>query len=132
MTEDTIRFLGLIRRAGKLEIGDMAVESAVKNRKAKLILLTEDAGGGIARKIQNITEEIEIPYITIPLGKEDFSRAIGRDNVVVAAVMDLGFSTSLLGKISSEYPEETEYLNSLQRLEAKKESKRTNRADNRR
>ena len=132
MTEDTIRFLGLIRRAGKLEIGDMSVEAVVKNRRARLVLLAEDAGGGITRKIQNTTKEYEIPNITIPLGKQELSRAIGRDNVAVAAVMDLGFSTSLLEKISSEYPEETEYLDSLQMLEAKKKTKRTNRADNRR
>ena len=132
MTEDTIRFLGLIRRAGKLEIGDMSVEAVVKNRRARLVLLAEDAGGGITRKIQNTTKEYEIPNITIPLGKQELSQAIGRDNVAVAAVMDLGFSTSLLEKISSEYPEETEYLDSLQMLEAKKKTKRTNRADNRR
>ena len=131
MTEDTIRFLGLIRRAGKLEIGDMAVAAAVKSHKAKLVLLTNDAGGGITKKIHQITTECHVPCMSIPLGKDEFSNAIGRDNVAVAAVNDLGFSTSLTEKIASEHPEEPDYRSLAEALGEQKK-KRTNRADNRR
>lgn len=109
MTEESTKFFGLIRRAGKLEVGDMAVTSALHNRKAKAVLMASDSGGNTIKKIESVSSEHHIPVVITPWKKEVFSHAIGRDNVAVVGITDLGFAAAMLQKLSEEYPDRQDY-----------------------
>lgn len=110
MTDEATGFFGLIRRAGKLEVGDMAVSSAMQNNKIKTILMAADTGGSTRKKMELLSAKKQVPLVITPWDKNAFSHAIGRDNVAVVGITDLGFAITMLRKLSEEYPEHQDYM----------------------
>lgn len=132
MTDNTMRFLGLIRRAGKLEIGDMAVVSSLKDETAEVILMASDSGANTVRKMRELAEKHERSLVMTPWDKRQLSHAIGRDNVTVAAVTDQGMAVSLIGKLASDYPDNQAYSCNRDRLTDRMEQIRTRKTNTRR
>lgn len=129
MTDESTKFFGLIRRAGKLEVGDMAVTSALQSRKVKAVLMASDSGGSTKKKIESVSSEDHIPVVITPWGKKVFSHAIGRDNVAVVGITDLGFAAAMLQKLSEEHPDRQDYTQCYTELSEKQKliSSRKNR-----
>ena len=79
--------IGIAAKAGKVICGTEAVEEAIKNKKAKLVIITEDAS---SKSIENMLfkcKKNDIPivnYGTI----EKISHAIGKINKSVICIKD--------------------------------------------
>lgn len=100
MSENKIySFLGLARKAGKLMGGDALCEDAMKRRKARLIILTKDAGDTTRRRFYEACVNNGIPLIEFGL-KEELGRMLGRDAYAVAVVTDENFAKQIRLKIS--------------------------------
>ena len=87
--------IGLCRRSGNLLCGATAVESAVKARKCKLVLIAEDSGDSIRRKIEGLCIASEIEYKII-FDKEWLGSAAGLDEKAVIAVKSKDFADGIL------------------------------------
>ena len=82
-------------KAGKLAYGtDMCLDK-IKFKKAKLVIVSEDASDNNKQKFQKICEENKIPFF-IYGNKFDLSKSIGKDNKTVFAVLDSNFSKSII------------------------------------
>ena len=98
----TLRFLGLAKRAGKVEAGDEGVTIAARAGKAKLILTAADAGRSTCVRADNSAQYAKCPVASLPYTKDELGAALGRDTVGVAAVTDIGFAHALIEKLHAE------------------------------
>lgn len=85
-------YLGLSRRAGRLEIGEDGTLAAIRTRKAKAVFLAEDAAENSRRRTSRLADEHHIPCLVLPVTKEALGKALGRDVVAMAAVCDEGLA----------------------------------------
>lgn len=86
--------IGLCQKAGKLVSGELSCENAVKGRKAKLIILAEDASENTEKKFMNSAKFYGCEIMKTG-NKEELGKAIGRDMRSVIAVTDEGFAAQL-------------------------------------
>ncbi len=87
--------LGLAMKAGKLAYGtDMCLEK-IKNKRAKLVILAEDASDNNKEKFDKICKENNIELIIFG-NKFDLSKRIGKDNKTIFALLDTNFAKSIM------------------------------------
>lgn len=99
MTEKTLSYLGLCRRAGKLALGHDAVAQAVRSDTAKVCLLTEDASPRHKREIEAAQTNAQI--LSMPITAQELSYAIGK-KVCVLAILDDGFAKAFKKQFEEE------------------------------
>ncbi len=96
-----ISMISLGMRAGKVRGGEFASEEAVKNGKAFLLIIAEDASANTKKKFENMCAWYEVPALTYG-SKESLGRAIGKDPRATLAVYDEGFAKAIAENIRSE------------------------------
>ena len=99
MTEKTLSYLGLCRRAGKLALGHDAVAEAVRTKTARLCLLTEDASPRHRRELENAQNKVQI--FDMHITAEELSYSIGK-KVCVLAILDDGFAKAVTKQFKEE------------------------------
>ncbi len=97
-----ITFLGLARRAGRLEYGEDTCGMAARAGKAKVILTASDAGHTAVTRAGNFAAAAKCPHVPLPYSKSELGAALGRESVGVAALTDIGFAAAFLEKLSAE------------------------------
>ena len=90
--------IGLCRKSGNLLCGATAVEFAVKSKNCRLVLIAEDAGVSIRKKIETLCISNEIDY-KIVFNKEWLGNAAGLDGKAVVAVKSKDFAEGILNLI---------------------------------
>ena len=98
MQDRVLMQLGLAARAGRVAAGGFSAEEAVKSRKARLVLIAEDAKTNTAKKFTDKCTFYKIPYRFYGT-KEALGRAVGREERACVAVIDRGFAESILDKL---------------------------------
>ena len=81
---------GLMQRAGKLITGEDLITKNLKNKKIKLLVITQDCGINTKKKLIDKATFYGVNYIEFS-DIENISRAIGRDNRVALGMTDDGF-----------------------------------------
>lgn len=87
--------IGFSMKAGKLVSGDFAVDKALKNGKAKLLLIDMEASAGTREKWQSRAEFKNIKSILF----SNLGEAIGKPGRMVATVTDVDFAKMIEDKI---------------------------------
>ena len=98
MNDRLLSFLGLCRRAGFLIWGADAVERAIRERKALLVLCTADLSANSAGDAAFAAERAGVPQRTLSCTKDELGFAIGKRCGVVC-VTDRGFADKILTMI---------------------------------
>ena len=106
MQSELLRFLGLMRRAGKLSIGEEGTGQAARAGKAKLILLARDASDNARDRAEGFARRGAVPLVRLGADKASLASALGVSGGAMAAVCDAGFARALLEK----FPEDTERI----------------------
>lgn len=120
----TLSFLGLAKKAGRVESGDESVNIVARSGKAKLILTAADAGRSTQIRADNSAQFAKCPVASLPFTKEELGAALGRDTVGVAAVTDIGFAHTLIEKLQAEKGGYDELVKTLADLNARAEQRR--------
>ena len=87
--------VGLATRAGKTVAGEFSVEKAVKEQKAKLVIVSEEASDNTKKLFTDKCTYYKIP-IYIYGAREELGNATGNKDRVSIAVLDSGFSKSII------------------------------------
>ena len=105
MDDRAIGLIGLMRRAGAIEIGEDNSGSAVSAGKAKLLLTAADASENALRHAERFTQGRRV--ITVPLHytREELGKALGIGGCSMAAVTDIGFANALMKALCEQKPE---------------------------
>ena len=106
MQSELLQFLGLMRRAGKLSVGEEGTGQAARAGKAKLILLASDASSNACDRAEGFARRSGTPLVRLRAEKAALALALGVAGGAMAAVCDAGFARALLEK----FPEDTERI----------------------
>lgn len=74
--------------------GEVAVENAIRQKSAILLILAEDASGNTKKKFNNSAAYYKIPLVEVG-EKNDLGRAVGEEFRAILAIMDAGFAKKL-------------------------------------
>ncbi|WP_408011005.1 YlxQ family RNA-binding protein [Pseudalkalibacillus sp. A8] len=86
--------LGLANRAGKCVSGEELVVKEIRQQRAKMILLAEDASANTRKKLIDKCTYYQVPYYIVP-DRIELGNAIGKEQRVTVAVIDNGFAEKL-------------------------------------
>lgn len=96
--KSSLSFLGLIKKCGRLAIGDDAVTTAAVTKKARLIITARDAGEHAVKRANNLSATSGIPHMILDETKDELGLAAGRNAVAIAAIMDMGMAANFVQK----------------------------------
>lgn len=119
MDNGLIGLLGLAQKAGKVQVGEESVSAAAKGHKARLLLLSSDAGERTQRHAQQLGVEGNSPVLSVPFTRTELGQAVGRGECVLLAFTDVGLAAAAVKKLSQADPEGCKEV--LERLEYKAE-----------
>ena len=105
MREKTLLFLGLMRKAGSLAVGETNTGAAAKSGKTRLLLLASDASPNARKRAESFSLGHSFPTVELPFSKEELSAHVGVGSCAMAAVTDMGFADALMRLLSQLEPE---------------------------
>lgn len=98
MTDRVLSMLGLAARARKVVSGEFSTEKAIKEGKAWLVIVAEDASANTRKLFQNKSEFYEVPCY-IYGDKDSLGHSIGNEMRASLAVTDEGFATEIIKRL---------------------------------
>lgn len=101
ITKRFMSILSLAQKAGVIKTGDFAVSYCIQEKTAKLVILAKNAGPNTMKKFANKSDYYGVEIVTYQT-REVLSWAIGKDNVVVLAIVDENFAKKLMEIISED------------------------------
>lgn len=99
------QYLGIMRKAGKLETGETDAGAAVKAGKAKLLFLAQDASDNARRRAETFVYGRSTPLTRLPYTKEAISSRVGKAGCAMAAITDLGLAAAFSAALAESDPE---------------------------
>lgn len=96
--DGVLSLIGMAKRAGKVVSGEFSTEKAIKERKAKLVIVAEDASDNTKKLFTNKTTYYKIP-ICFYSDKESLGHGIGCEIRTSIGIMDEGFANAILKKL---------------------------------
>jgi ribosomal protein L7Ae-like RNA K-turn-binding protein len=93
--------VGLAVKAGRAVSGSVAVEEAVKKRRAKLVLVDGRASENTERQMKAMCANSGVECVMLD-GSGVLEELLGRDNRTVLAIIDAGFAAALLEILRKE------------------------------
>ncbi len=94
MADKVYSMIGLAAKAGSIVSGEFSTEKAVKNGKARLVILASDASENTRKHFSDMCTYRSIPFYVYGK-KEELGHAIGKEMRVNLAVTDKGLSDSI-------------------------------------
>ena len=86
--DKALNYLSLARKAGRIELGEEPVGAAARAKKARLILVANDAGDHSWRRAKSFAAGTEQVCLQVPFTKDQLGQAIGRTSLAMAAFTD--------------------------------------------
>lgn len=98
MSQDSIlSMIGLAKRAGKVVSGVFSTEKAVKENKAKLVIVSEDASNNTKKLFSNKCFFYKIPVIMYS-DKVSLGHSIGQELRTSVGIIDEDFAKAIISK----------------------------------
>lgn len=96
-----LTYLGLATRAGRAVSGEFSVEKSVKQNRAKLVVVSEEASENTKKKFRDMCEYRKIPLHFFGTG-EELGRACGKEFRILMAVEDEGLAGAAIRQLEQE------------------------------
>ena len=98
MSQDSIlSMIGLAKRAGKVVSGEFSTEKAVKENKAKLVIVSEDASNNTKKLFSKKCFFYSIPVIMYS-DKVSLGHSIGQELRTSVGIIDEDFAKAIISK----------------------------------
>ena len=92
--DKALGYLGLMRKANAVAIGETDTGSAAKSGKAVLICLASDASDNARKRSETFAYAQSVPITRLPYEKQTISDLVGKAGCSMLAVTDLGFAAA--------------------------------------
>ena len=106
MEDKVLGLLGLMRRAGAIELGEDNSAETVKAGRAKLLILSSDVSDSARRKAEGFSHGRSVQTVPLHYTREELGTALGVRSCAMAALTDMGFSNALMKQLAQQQPEE--------------------------
>ena len=94
MQNKVLSLVGLAMKAGKVVSGEFSTEKAVKEGKAALVIVAEDASDNTKKLFDDKCDFYQVP-VYVYGDKEIIGHAIGKELRASLAIVDAGFAKSI-------------------------------------
>ena len=118
-----LRYLGIARMSGNIEIGEDNASALVKAGKARLLLVAKDTSDAAKQRAEGYVFGFSTPLAELPFTKSEISDMVGKPGCSMVAIRDLGLAKSFADALSAEYGEP--YAALAAALDAKQKKIRT-------
>lgn len=99
MQKDKIlSYLGLATKAGQTVSGEFCVEKSVRQKKAKLVIVSEDASKASQKNFRNICTYYKVPLYFFG-SREKLGAVCGKESRVSIAVLDEGLARAAIRQL---------------------------------
>lgn len=122
-----LRYFGIARKAGYLELGEEDTGAAVRAGKAKVVLLAADASDNAKSRAEGFVHGRNTLLLRVPCSKEEISAATGKGGCSMAAVTDIGLAESMVAALAET--DSAAYGAAAQELEARRRKAMQRRAE---
>lgn len=95
MKNKFLRFMGLIKRAGRLLEGYNICEEKMKKNKVYFIVMCHDISENTWNKFLNYSNKYKVPIAKLPYSKEELGNAIGAKEIKIIGVADKNMGKKL-------------------------------------
>lgn len=95
MAGTVLNMIGLARRAGYVDSGDAAVRSTINRKRARLIILADDAAERTKKAFVRLAREAGIPLVLYGT-KDNLGRMLGKPYRSVVAITDENFARGIV------------------------------------
>ncbi len=99
--DKTASYIGLAMKAGRIASGEFAVEKAVKEGKAYMVILSADASDNTKKKFKNMCSYYQVPVEEYQ-DKQGLGHMIGREQRACIAVNDAGFASAIMKNLKND------------------------------
>lgn len=113
---EAIRYIGIARKAGAIELGETNAGAAVRAGKAKLLILASDASDNARRRAENFVYGTNTLLTTAPYTKEELSDISGAGGCSMAVFTDTGLAAAFTAELAGDDPAFSETANKLAEL----------------
>lgn len=113
-----LNYVGLARKAGLVELGEEPVGAVARARKARLVIVAQDATDHTWRRAKSFVSGSEQICLKIPYSKEQLGQATGRSELALAAFTDPALALAFVKALSQPDRYRSE-LESLEKLSAR-------------
>ena len=96
--DSVISLLGIAKRAGKLVSGEFSTEKAIKEKKAKLVIVALDASDNTKKLFTNKTNFYNIPLFFYG-DKDSLGHGIGCEIRTSIGILDEGLANAIIKKL---------------------------------
>ena len=83
-----LNYMGLARKAGLIELGEEPVGAVARARKARLVVVAQDATDHTWRRAKSFVAGSVQICLKVPYSKDQLGQAIGRSELALAAFTD--------------------------------------------
>ncbi|MEI3604637.1 YlxQ family RNA-binding protein [Pseudogracilibacillus sp. SE30717A] len=94
MNTSYLNIIGLAYRARKCSIGEENIINDIRNKKAKLVLISNDISESTKKKLTDKCSSFHIPYVEVE-DRYTLGKALGKPERVAVAILDDGFAAKL-------------------------------------
>ena len=110
--DKALNYMGLARKAGRIELGEEPVGAAARSQHARLVIVASDASEHTWRRAQSFVANSQQLCIRVGYTKDELGQAIGRSALAIAAFTDPALALAFVKAM--EQPERyKEVLSSL-------------------
>ena len=115
-TDKAANYLGLMRKAGRIALGEHDAGAAARAGKACLLLLAQDASDNARKRAEGFAHAAQAPLLRLPYTKQALSDRLGKTGCAIAAVTDPGLAKAFVSALAQADPEQ--YSNTAAELAA--------------
>lgn len=89
-----LAYIGLATKSGNISSGEFLTEKAVKEKKAKLVIVAEDASDNTKKMFRNMCDYYQVPIHFLSV-KGELGHAMGKQVRASLAILDQGLADAI-------------------------------------
>lgn len=94
-----LSLIGLATKAGKTASGEFSTEKSVKDGKASLVMVSQEASENTKKMFTNMCTYYKVPIYFFGT-KEELGHAMGKEQRASLAILDHGFSEAIVKQMN--------------------------------
>ena len=111
------QYLGIMRKANALAIGETDSGAAVKSGKAHVLCLASDASDNAKKRGETFVHSRGVPLLLLPYEKAMLQQTFGKPGCSMFCISDLGLASAFVGALAVQDPEQ--YSDAAEALSAR-------------
>lgn len=101
MNKKILSMLGIAKKAGKVASGEFLCEESIRNGKAKVVIVSEEASDNTKKRFRDKTTYYQVPLYE-RFSMEALGKAIGSETRAVISVNDAGIARTIIKYFTNE------------------------------